>query len=132
MRTRAAESAGDVCPVNIDIQAAFHFLASLPVVEFVRAHTLPHALPAVELETRTQAFALERDAAALAATEAAACIKALQTAAAAAEAQVAQQARELQESKASHPKRHMSHSMVGLGQAITGHLVRHRSLFCCP
>ena len=60
---------------------------------------------AVELETRTQAFAIERDALALAAAESTACIKALQGAAAAAEAQIAQQTRELQETKArqSHP-----------------------------
>ena len=58
------------------------------------------SLAAVELETRTQAFAIEREANALATAEAASSIKILQTAAAAAEAHVARQTLELQEAKA--------------------------------
>lgn len=61
---------------------------------------MSHVGCAVELETRTQAFAIERDALALAAAESAACIKVLRDAASAAETQVGQQARELQETKA--------------------------------
>ena len=80
MRTRAAESAG-----NARLQCL----------------TCGHVSRcAVELETRTQAFAIERDALALAAAESAACIKVLRDAASAAETQVGQQARELQETKA--------------------------------
>lgn len=80
MRTRAAESAGD---------ALSHQAAIMVTPPF-----------AVELETRTQAFAIERDALVMAAAESAACIKTLQAATATAEAQIIQQARELQETKA--------------------------------
>jgi hypothetical protein len=58
------------------------------------------SLCAVELETRTQAFAIERDALVLAAAESAASIKVLRDAALTAETQVGQQARELHETKA--------------------------------
>ena len=54
----------------------------------------------MELETRTQAFAMEREALLLAAAESAACIKVLRDAASTAETQVGQQARELQDTKA--------------------------------
>jgi hypothetical protein len=80
MRTRAAESAGGT---------VLHRNCKTPLI----------LCDKVELETRTQAFAIEREAAALAASEAAASVKALQIAVVAAEAQVTQQARELLEAK---------------------------------
>ncbi len=54
----------------------------------------------MELETRSQAFAIERDALALAAAESAACINVLRDAALTAETRAEQQARELQETQA--------------------------------
>ncbi len=80
MRTRAAESAGD---------ARLQFQNAITVSLFV-----------VELETRSQAFAIERDALALAAAESAACINNLRDAALAAETRAGQQAHELQETQA--------------------------------
>lgn len=105
MRTRAAESAGDA---------------------YTRRSAMMITFISVELETRTQAFAIERDALMLAAAESAACIKALQGTAAAAEARLAQQARELQDSKAIHCINSLVHSIshISAGGSI-------RSSYAC-
>ncbi len=72
----------------------------MPIYVIVSNSVRRISLSAVELETRIQAFAIEREATALAAAEAAASIRVLQAAAAAAATQVAQQKIELQETKA--------------------------------